>query len=86
MIICGCTNVPQYRYNLRIASRLQSEMEADWPGLTRPLLFDERNYNQELTHGSFLIEMGSNANSLGEAVYSGELVGKSLAEVIKKPG
>lgn len=83
MIICGCTNVPQYRYNLRIASRLQSKMESDWPGLTRPLLFDERNYNQEMTHGSFLIEMGSNANSLDEALYSGELVGKSLAEVIE---
>lgn len=83
MIICGCTNVPQYRYNLRIASRLQSKMETDWPGLTRPILFDERNYNQEMTHGSFLIEMGSNANSLDEAIYSGELVGKSLAGVIE---
>ena len=83
MIICGCKNVPQYRYNLRIASRLQSQMERDFPGLTRPILFDERNYNQEMTHGSFLIEMGSNANSLDEAIYSGELVGKSLARVIK---
>lgn len=83
MIICGCTNVPQYRYNLRIASRLQSQLESDAPGITRPILFDERNYNQEMTHGSFLIEMGSNANSLDEALYSGEIVGKSLAEVIK---
>ena len=83
MIICGCTNVPQYRYNLRVAARLQSQMESDCPGLTRPILFDERNYNQEMTHGSFLIEMGSNANSLDEALYSGELVGKSLARVIK---
>lgn len=82
MIICGCTNVPQYRYNLRVAARLQSAMETDWPGLTRPILFDERNYNQEMTHGSFLIEMGSSANSLDEALYSGELVGKSLAGVI----
>ena len=82
MIICGCTNVPQYRYNLRVAARLQSAMESDWQGLTRPILFDERNYNQEMTHGSFLIEMGSNANSLDEALYSGELVGKSLARVI----
>ena len=86
MIICGCTNVPQYRYNLRTAARLQSQMESDWPGLTRPILFDERNYNQEMTHGSFLIEMGSNANSLDEALYSGELVGKSLAEMIKGMG
>ncbi len=84
MIICGCTNVPQYRYNLRIASRLQSQMESDWAGLTRPILFDERNYNQEMTHGSFLIEMGSNANSLDEALYSGSLVGQSLAKVIKE--
>ena len=84
MIISGCTNVPQYRYNLRVTARLQSQMESDWPGLTRPILFDERNYNQEMTHGSFLIEMGSNANSLDEAVYSGELVGKSLAKVLLK--
>ena len=83
MIICGCKNVPQYRYNLRIASRLQSQMESDYPGLTRPILFDERNYNQEMTHGSFLVEMGSNANSLDEALYSGELVGESLAKVIR---
>ena len=82
MMICGCTNVPQYRYNLRIASRLQSRLERDYPGLTRPILFDERNYNQEMTHGSFLIEMGSNANALEEALYSGELVGRSLAELL----
>lgn len=82
MIICGCMNVPQYRYNLRLASRLQSVMEANYPGLTRPLLFSERNYNQELTKGSFLLEMGSSANSLDEALYSGELVGECLKELI----
>ncbi len=86
MIICGCTNVPQYRYNLRIASRLQSQLEADFPGITRPILFDERNYNQEMTHGSFLIEMGSNANALEEALYSGELVGRALGEAIRGMG
>ena len=35
-----------------------------------------------MTHGSFLIEMGSNANALEEALYSGELVGRSLAELL----
>lgn len=82
MIICGNVNVPQYRYNLRFASRLQSKMETLYPGLTRPLLFSERNYNQELTKNSFLIEMGSNSNSLDEALYAGELVGVALAELI----
>lgn len=82
MIICGNLNVPQYRYNLRFASRLQSKMETLYPGLTRPLLFSERNYNQELTKNSFLIEMGSSSNSLDEALYAGELVGVALAELI----
>lgn len=82
MIICGCMNVPKYRYNLRFASRLQSKMENDYPGFTRPILFAERNYNQELTHASILIEMGSNSNSLDEALYSGKLVGMSLAELL----
>lgn len=84
MIISGCKNVPQYRYNLRIATRLQSKMELNCPGLTRPILFDDRNYNQEMTHGSFLIEIGSNANALEEALLSGELVGKALAQVISE--
>lgn len=83
MIICGCTNVPQYRYNLRFASKLQSKLERDYPGLTRPILFTERNYNQELTKASILIEMGSSSNSLEEAIYSGKLVGMGLAELIE---
>ena len=82
MIICGCMNVPQYRYNLRLASRLQGIMETNYPGLTRPILFDERNYNQELTKGSILLEMGSHANSLDEALYSGELVGECLKQLV----
>ena len=82
MIICGCMNVPQYRYNLRLASKLQSLMENNYPSLTRPLLLSERNYNQELTKGSFLLEMGSSANSLDEALYSGELVGECLKQLI----
>lgn len=82
MIIVGCMNVPKYRYNLRFASRLQSKMELDYPGFTRPILFAERNYNQELTHASILIEVGSNSNSLDEALYSGRLVGMSLSELL----
>ena len=82
MIICGSMNVPQYRYNLRFASQLQSKLESDYPGFTRPILFAERNYNQELTPASILIEMGSSSNSLGEALYSGRLLGMSLAELL----
>ncbi len=87
MIISGCDdgtmNYPNYLKNLSFACALQSQMETDYKGLTRPLLFDYRKYNQNLTTGSILLEMGSNSNSLEEAVYAGELVGKSLVKVLQ---
>lgn len=86
MIISGCDdgtmNYPNYFQNLKFAARFQQQMEGDYPGLTRPLLFDYRKYNQHLTTGSILLEMGSHGNSLEEAVYAGELVGKSLANTL----
>ena len=87
MIISGCDdgtmNYPNYFLNLRFASLLQSQMEKDYPGFARPLLFDYRKYNQHLTSGSILLEMGSHANSLEEVIYAGELVGKSLSNALK---
>lgn len=87
MIICGCDdgtmNMPNCMKNLRFACLLQRQMESDCPGLTRPVLFDYRKYNQDLTTGSILIEMGGHANSIDQAEYSGELVGKSLAKCLE---
>ena len=86
MIISGCDDgtmgYPNYFQNLKFAALLQSQMEADYPGLARPLLFDYRKYNQHLTTGSILLEMGGHANSMEEAIYAGELVGKSLARAL----
>lgn len=81
MIICGADvdgNLPNFKQNLRFASLWQSKMEQMFPGLTRPVLFDYRYYNQDLTTGSLLIEMGGHANTLDEAKYAGQLVGQSL--------
>ncbi len=86
MIISGCDDgtmgMPNYRKNFRFASALQQQIESDWEGLTRPILFDYRKYNQDLTTGSLLIEIGSHCNTLEQAQYSGQLVGRSLAELL----
>lgn len=87
MIISGCDDgtmdMPDYMYNFRFASMLQQSMESNYPGLTRPILFDYRKYNQDLTRGSLLIEVGSHGNTLEQARYAGELIGKSLADVLE---
>ncbi|MCM1478706.1 MAG: stage II sporulation protein P, partial [Muribaculaceae bacterium] len=86
MIISGCDdgtmNMPNYLKNFRFAALLQQQLESDCPGLTRPILFDYRKYNQDLTTGSILIEVGGHANSVEQAVYSGELIGKSLVNCL----
>lgn len=86
MIICGCDDgtmdMPDCLKNFSFACALQSRIETDNPTLTRPVLFDYRHYNQDLTTGSLLIEVGSHGNTLEQAKYSGELIGKSLAGLL----
>ncbi len=88
MIISGCDdgtfNMPDYMKNFRFASLLQQQLSSDYPGLTRPILFDYRKYNQDLTTGSLLIEVGSHGNTLEQVGYSGELIGKSLVKALKQ--
>ena len=88
MIICGCDDgsgiLPDYMKNLRFAIYLQQGIERDNPGLTRPLLFDYRFYNQDLTAGSLVIEIGALGNSREQAVLSARLVGESVASLLKE--
>ena len=82
MIICGADNggnLPNFQQNLAFAAAWENAMESRYPGLTRPVLFDYRYYNQDLTTGSLLIEIGSHGNTLEQAKYSGRLVGQALA-------
>ncbi len=87
MIICGADvdgNLPNFKQNLRFAARWQAKMAQLYPGLARPVLFDYRYYNQDLTTGSLLIEMGGHANTLEEAKYSARLVGDALAKLFQE--
>lgn len=86
MIISGCDDgtldMPNYMMNFRFASKLQQQLESDNEGLTRPILFDYRHYNQDLTTGSLLIEVGSHGNTLEQVQYSGQLIGRSLSTLL----
>jgi stage II sporulation protein P len=89
MILSGCDDdgtlgFPNWEYNLRLALRIQNQLAKDAPGLARPLDFCARRYNENVTKGSLLIEIGTDANTLDEAKYSGILVGKSLAKVLQE--
>lgn len=87
MIITGAEegkveDFPDWEYNLRFALQLQKKCETMFPGLMRPVLFSQRKYNMDMTRFSLLIEMGSEANTLEEACYSGRMLAASLASLM----
>ncbi len=88
MIITGAQegkieDFPDWEYNLRFALQLQNECEKMYPGLMRPVLFSQRKYNMDITHFSLLIEMGSEANTLEEACYSGRLLASAIVSLME---
>lgn len=91
MIISGCQeegnpieNFPDWRYNLTFAVHLQNQLETMFQGITRPLYFCPRKYNMNVSHCSLLVEVGSDANTLEEAVYTGKCLGVALGEIMKE--
>ncbi len=79
----GVKNFPKYKENLKLAVKIQNKLEQKYPGLARSICLNSKNYNESLTLGSVLIEIGTDANSYEEALYSAKLVGNALAELFK---
>ncbi|MBQ3432482.1 MAG: stage II sporulation protein P [Clostridia bacterium] len=88
MIITGCeenfiTDFPHWYDNLHFALGLQKQFSDDYPGLARPLYFADRKYDMYKTRNSVLIEVGSDGNTLEQAVYSGKMIGVTLAKYLE---
>lgn len=79
----GDGEFPTWEDNLKFALKLHSTCEQKYPGMTRPLYFGDFTYNMNVNSGSLLIEVGTDANTLDEAVLSGKLLSNALAEVLQ---
>ena len=86
MIISGCDNgymnMPNYVENLKFATNLQNQLAKDRPGLARPVLFDYRNYNQQLSTGALLVEIGTHGSTLQQAENSRRAFAQSLGNML----
>lgn len=74
---------PDWLSNFRFALRLQSFLDAEYPGLARPLLLSPERYNQNAAPGYLLIEVGSDGNTLSEAEEAARLLSVALASVLR---
>jgi len=75
---------PNWRHNLAFATQIQNRLLSTEPGLCRSINIRTERFNQHATPGSMIIEVGTGANTLEEAVNAGKLTGKAIATVLKK--
>ncbi len=73
---------PDWRENLSLAVYLQKAVAAEYPSLMRPISLVKYRYNQQLTKGSMIIEVGSNGNTLREALAAVRLFGNAAAPAL----
>ena len=73
---------PHWMENLALACKIQSSMNTLYPTLARPMTFRSSSYNQELSTGSLLVEVGTHGNTLQEALSAARLFARSAGQVL----
>ena len=73
---------PNWRSNLSLALYLQNAVSAAHPTLMRPVSLVQQRYNQHLTGGSLILEVGSSGNTLQEALAAIRLFADAAAPAL----
>ena len=82
MVIVG-TNYDTWEENLSLALKLHAQLETQCPGITRPLQLREQRFNEDLSPGGLLIEVGSAGNTHDEALRAAEELANAIAALAK---
>ena len=86
MMIVGTDDLgqthPHWKKNLALAVRIQQKLDARWPTAARPIMLRSSRFNQQLTQGSLLVEVGSHGNTLQEALRGARLFARAAGEVL----
>lgn len=69
---------PLWRENLKLALAMERVLLADGEARVRPIRLVRERYNQHLSTGAFILEVGSNADSLSQAERAAELFARAV--------
>ena len=78
----GGASHPNWRVNLALALSIQDALARKWSTLARPTVLRAARFNQHLSTGSILVEVGSHGNTLQEAITAARLYARTVAEMI----
>ena len=82
MVVIG-TNHESFEENLSLGLKLHAQLEQQAPGIMRPLQLRAQRFNQDLSTGALLIEVGAAGNSHSEARIAAEQLAKAIVALAK---
>lgn len=75
---------PHWTENLTLAAHLQKSLDTLYPTLARPMALRSSSYNQELSAGFLLVEVGSHGNTLQEALAGARCFARAVGAALLK--
>lgn len=77
---------PNWRANLALAVQLQLALTRDHTQLARPITLRSTRFNQDITTGALLVEVGGHGNTLEEALAGAKLFAQTVGKELKEMG
>ena len=74
---------PNWLNNFKLAIKIQEKANEMYPGLFKPIILRDSRYNQHVTTGACIIEVGATGNTLEECKISMKYLAKVIEEVMK---
>lgn len=69
--------------NLKTAIKIQAKANEMYPGLFKPIILRNSRYNQHISDGACIIEVGATGNTLEQCNASMKYLAKVLEEILK---
>lgn len=69
---------PNWYENLALAVKLHAQLEKQLPGICRPISFRSQRFNQDLSPGALLVEVGAAGNTRQEALKAAQQLAQAV--------
>lgn len=77
---------PRWQENLSLALKLQTQLEGICPGICRNINLRTQRFNQDLSAGAMLVEVGASGNTRQEALRAAEVLAKGIISLAHGSG
>ena len=74
----------EWKKNLKLAIKIQEKANEMYPGLFKPIIVRNSRYNQHVSEGACIIEVGATGNTLEQCLVSMKYLSSVIFEVMKE--